>query len=103
MKTSIQQIMKLLTQYREKMPTTRKHLVLHSVYNEQMIARKKKKKKKKTFYHFTTPLACVTVSFKYMNNQFSRGWGGSVLTSSMADSSMRRGASAESKPCVAII
>lgn len=47
MKTSIQQIMKLLTQYREKMPTTRKHLVLHSVYNEQMIARKKEKKEKK--------------------------------------------------------
>lgn len=71
MKTSIQQIMKLLTQYREKMPTTRKHLVLHSVCNEQMIARKKKKKRPFT----TSPLACVTVSFKYMNNQFSRGWG----------------------------
>lgn len=56
MKTSIQQIMKLLTQYREKMPTTRKHLVLHSVYNEQMIARKKEKKKKKTFYHFSFSL-----------------------------------------------
>lgn len=52
MKTSIQQIMKLLTQYREKMPTTRKHLVLHSVYNEQMIAREKKK----TFYHFSFSL-----------------------------------------------
>lgn len=102
MKTSIQQVMKLLTQYREKMPTTRKHLVLHSVYNEQMIARKKEKKRKKRPFT-TSPLACVTVSFKYMNNQFSRGWGGSVLTSSMADSSMRRGASAESKPCVAII
>lgn len=101
MKTSIQQIMKLLTQYREKMPTTRKHLVLHSVYNEQMIARKKEKKKKKTFYHFSFSLCDSFV--QYMNNQFSRGWGGSVLTSSMADSSMRRGASAESKPCVAII
>lgn len=56
MKTSIQQVMKLLTQYREKMPTTRKHLVLHSVYNEQMIARKKKRKEKKTFYHFSFSL-----------------------------------------------
>lgn len=54
MKTSIQQIMKLLTQYREKMPTTRKLLVLHSVCNEQMIARKKKKKK--TFYYFSFSL-----------------------------------------------
>lgn len=71
MKTSIQQIMKLLTQYREKMPTTRKYLVLHSVYNEQMIAREKK--------DFVTQskgeVVKRTVSFKYMNNQFSHGWG----------------------------
>lgn len=54
MKTSIQQIMKLLTKDREKTPTTRKYLVLHSVYNEQMIALEKKR------LFTTSPLACVT-------------------------------------------